>query len=137
VYKAPPLVYNERMSVREAIPIKPEPKPGDAILAMIRTKYPDYHPVMALADLAHHTDDERIELDCHKTIATFIAPTLKSVEVRAEIEHRKRVTVEIFDAVSLDDKPEASVLSLEQPIEDAIPRYIAEQVIMGKEVIGE
>lgn len=70
---------------------------SDRMLALIRSEFPGYHPVVSIARIAHSTGDERIELDCHKTIASFITPTLRAVEVRAQVETQRRVIVELFE----------------------------------------
>jgi len=67
------------------------------MLDLIRMKYPEYHPVVAMADLAHTTDNEEIEFKCHQSIAKFVLPELKSIEVRAQINEQRRVVVELFD----------------------------------------
>lgn len=54
---------------------------------MLQKSYPNYHPVMAMAKLAHATQDERVELDCHKSIAKYVEPELKSMEVKGSIKH--------------------------------------------------
>lgn len=70
---------------------------GDTVLAMIRTKYPGYHPIMAIAELAHGPEvDDRLALDCHKTIARYVQPELKSVEVKATVTEHRRVIVSLF-----------------------------------------
>jgi hypothetical protein len=56
----------------------------DRILGMIRQRHPNYHPLLSIADLAHSSDDEKVRLDCHKTIAKYVEPELKSIEVRGE-----------------------------------------------------
>lgn len=66
---------------------------------MIRQKYPEYHPIMAIAEMAHDTtiEDPKLKLDCHKTIARYVTPELKSVEVKAELRETRRVVVSLFD----------------------------------------
>lgn len=72
---------------------------GERVLALVRTKFPQYHPIMAIAEMAHETniDDPRLKLDCHKTILRYVMPELKSVEVKAEIKETRRVIVSMFD----------------------------------------
>jgi hypothetical protein len=77
------------------------------MLDLIRAKFPEYHPVVALAELAHNTENEEIELKCHQSIAKFVVPELKSIEVRAQVTEQRRVIVELFDEAVLAnvDKP--------------------------------
>ena len=56
-------------------------KQGDKVLALLQEKYPGYHPLVGVAEIAHSTEDERLKFDCHKTLSRYIEPELKSVEV--------------------------------------------------------
>lgn len=56
----------------------------ERLLGMIQKKYPNYHPVVAMADLAHTSIDHEIQLQCHKAIAKFVEPELRSVEIKGE-----------------------------------------------------
>jgi len=59
---------------------------GQKLLELLQKEYPSYHPLVALARLAHSTEDDRVEMGCHATIAKYIEPELKSIEVRANIK---------------------------------------------------
>lgn len=56
----------------------------ERVLALIQAKYPGYHPLVAMVDLAHTSDDEKLRFDCHKTVAEYVEPKLRSIEVRGE-----------------------------------------------------
>jgi len=81
---------------------------GESVLAMIRAKYPEYHPLMAIATMAHDNsiEDPRLKLDCHKTILKYVQPELRSIEVKGEIDvtHR-RVIVSMFDGETFEGDP--------------------------------
>ena len=83
---------------------------GDKMLAMIRARYPAYHPVMAVADLAHSSEDEKIQLACHQTIAKYVVPELKSIQIEAKMETHRRVTVELFQEMTKGDAPKPARL---------------------------
>lgn len=69
-----------------------------ALVTMIQSEFPNYHPLLSIARIAHHPDaDLRLQYDCHKTIAKYVEPELKSIEVKGEIKQEKRVTVSLFD----------------------------------------
>ncbi len=72
---------------------------GERVLALVRTKFPEYHPIMAIAMMAHDEsiEDPRLTLDCHKTILRYVMPELKSIEVKAEVKETRRVIVSMFD----------------------------------------
>lgn len=67
------------------------------LLDMIQARYPTYHPLMALADIAHSEEaDINQRIACNKTIAEYVEPKLKQVDVRGVIEQPK-VLVTLFD----------------------------------------
>lgn len=66
----------------------------DRILKMLQDKYPNYHPIVALADIAmaedeggEKTADIRTQADCHKTILKYVEPELKSIEVKGKMKN--------------------------------------------------
>jgi hypothetical protein len=78
---------------------------GDKVLALIRTEFPEYHPLLAIARLAHHEkvkEDPRLALECHKTLVKYVTPELKSIEVKADIQSTRRVIVSMFDGAPLE-----------------------------------
>ena len=86
--------------------------PGERMLALIQSKYPGYHPLLAIAALAHSDkvkDDPKIALECHKTLVKYVASELKSVEVKGEIHTTRRVVVSLFDGESMPHHPGATI----------------------------
>lgn len=70
----------------------------ERLLGMLQEKYPGYHPLISIAEIAHDEDvDLRTKLACHQTIVKYVESELKSVEVRAEIVEEKLVRVSLFD----------------------------------------
>lgn len=53
-----------------------------ALRERLSSLYPDYDPILAMVEMAN---DEALEpsmkLDCHKTIANYIHPKMRSIEV--------------------------------------------------------
>lgn len=75
---------------------------NSSVLAAIQHFYPDYHPLIAIAHIAHNeTSDPRLKYDCHKTIAKYVEPELKSLEVRGTIEDVRRVSVSLFEELEV------------------------------------
>lgn len=71
----------------------------NAILSLIREHYPGYHPLVSIAHIAHTQGVEaRLAFDCHKTIAQYVAPALKSVEVKGHLNSERRVRVSLFES---------------------------------------
>lgn len=54
---------------------------GDRVLDLLQKEYPGYHPLIGVAKIAHRTEDDRLEFDCHKVLCEYIEPKLKSIEV--------------------------------------------------------
>lgn len=74
------------------------------ILSLIQERYPGYHPLVAIADIAHSTAidvDSRLRFDCHKAIAKYIEPELKSIEVKGQIDEVRHVRVSLFEPESV------------------------------------
>lgn len=86
--------------------------PGERMLALIQSKYPGYHPLLAIAELAHSErvkDDPKVALECHKTLVKYVTPELKSVEVKGEIHTTRRVIVSLFDGETMPQHPGATL----------------------------
>ena len=75
-------------------------------LDIIQREYPQYHPLIALARLAHRKeviDEPRLEFEVHKAILPYVTPKLSSVEVKAEVTEERRVIVSLFEDAVLED----------------------------------
>lgn len=71
---------------------------SSALVAMLHAEFPNYHPLLSIARIAHHQDaDLKLQFECHKTIAKYIEPELKSVEVKSDVREEKVVRVSLFD----------------------------------------
>lgn len=74
------------------------------VLTAIRQFYPDYHPLVSIAHLAHNVmSDPRLQFDCHRVIAKYVEPELKSLEVRGSFTETRRVSVSLFDESEIVD----------------------------------
>ncbi len=70
---------------------------GSLLLAEIRKRYPNYHPILAIVDIAHNEDaDLELQFACHKTVAKYIEPELKSIEVKGDFKTVQSVRVSLF-----------------------------------------
>lgn len=70
----------------------------ELLLGMIQQEYPSYHPLVSIARIAHHHDaDLKLQFECHRTIAKYVEPELKSIEVKGEITGRHKVSVSLFE----------------------------------------
>lgn len=64
-----------------------EEKTNHHLLKMLHERYPNYHPLIAMAELAHNEKTEDgIRFNCHKEIAKYVEPQLKSVEVKGRVK---------------------------------------------------
>ena len=83
---------------------------GDKVLALLQERYPEYHPLIGVAEIAHSTDDERLRFDCHKTLCEYVEPKLKSVEVQQRFEEDSMLKVIFegdFEEVKKPEPPKA------------------------------
>jgi len=71
---------------------------------MLQELDPKYHPLKSLLLLSGTTEDDKVRLDCHRTIAEYIEPKLKSVEVKVEghVDNTLRVRLLGNDGPALD-----------------------------------
>ena len=52
-----------------------------ALIERLSEHFPNYDPVIALAELAQDASvDLSVRLDCHKTLANYLYPKMRSVE---------------------------------------------------------
>ena len=71
--------------------------PSNCLLDLIREEFPDYHPLLSLARIAHksaETVDEndeipslKLQVECHTTIAKYTESQRKSIEVKGAVSH--------------------------------------------------
>lgn len=75
----------------------PEKSRRDHLLGLIQKEYPSYHPLVSIARIAHHNEAGLdLQFKCHQTIAKYVEPELKSIEVKGGVDHRHRVSVSLF-----------------------------------------
>lgn len=98
---------------------------SEQALGIVQREYPEYHPLIALARLAHRSDviqDAKLELEVHKTILPYVMPKLSSVEVKQEASEDRRVIVSLFETKQLDN---GTVIDVEVPliteVEELVP----------------
>jgi hypothetical protein len=76
---------------------------SSALVSMLHAEFPNYHPLLSIARIAHHADaDLKLQFECHKTIAKYLEPELKSVEVKGDIREEKVVRVSLFDVEDVE-----------------------------------
>ena len=52
-----------------------------ALLAKLEDSFPTYDPLLALVEIAQDTEtDLSMRVDCHKTLASYIYPKMRTVE---------------------------------------------------------
>jgi hypothetical protein len=79
---------------------------SDRALDLIQRDYPNYHPLIALAQMAHQENvrcDPRIEMEVHKAILPYVVPKLQTSEVVAEINEDRRIVVSLFEEHTLEN----------------------------------
>lgn len=89
---------------------------SEMALDIVQREFPNYHPLLSLARLAHDDrvkDDPKLELEVHRTILPYVAPKLSSVEVKTDVKEERRVIVSLFEQRQLDN---GSVVDVEVPL---------------------
>ena len=52
------------------------------LIDLLRDKYPEYHPVVSMADIANNPKESKnLRFQANKEVAKYICPQLKAVEV--------------------------------------------------------
>lgn len=100
-------------------------KQHSGVLSVVRERYPNYHPVLAMVDLAHRPDvqgrDPKLEFEIHKAIAPYCEARLSSVEVKPQ-QDPTRVIVSLFEDVVLENGETVSVeVPLVRDLEELVP----------------
>lgn len=91
------------------------------VLDAIRQHYPEYHPLVSIAHLAHDvTSDPRLKFDCHRVIAKYVEPELKSLEVRGSFTETRRVSVSLFEESEIID---AVIVEPARLVDQAVNAY--------------
>jgi hypothetical protein len=98
---------------------------SEMALDLVQREFPNYHPLVSLARLAHREDvqaDPKLELEVHRTILPYVSPKLANVEVKQEVVEQKRVVVSLFETRQLEN---GGVVEVEVPlvteVEDLVP----------------
>jgi hypothetical protein len=82
-----------------------ETQTNNRLLEMLQDKTPNYHPLIAMLDMA--SDDkmeDQIVFNCHKEIARYIEPQLKAVEHRGSVK-ADFGTLRIVQSAATMEKP--------------------------------
>lgn len=73
------------------------------IMDMIQREYPNYHPLVSLARIAHNPDaDLTTQFQCHKEIAKYLEPTMKAIDVTTNEPKQTQVRVTLFDVEDVE-----------------------------------
>ena len=59
-------------------------KNSSQLVQLIAERYPNYHPVVALVDIANTSTEVAIQLQANKEVAKYVCPQLKSIEIKEE-----------------------------------------------------
>lgn len=79
---------------------------GAMLLAEIRRRYPNYHPILAIVDISMHEGASLdLQFNCHKTVAKYIEPELKSIEVKGDFKTTQSVRVSLFSDENVETVP--------------------------------
>lgn len=79
---------------------------GDIALELVQSRFPEYHPLTAIAELAHSQEarqDPKFALACHQTILPYVSAKLANVEHKIENGDDRSIVVSLFDDRVLED----------------------------------
>jgi len=69
-------------------------KKSQAVGALIAQRYPTYHPILSLVEIAQDTSNEvSLRLQANKEVAKYVCPQLKSIEIKEPQEETKIIVV--------------------------------------------
>ncbi len=98
---------------------------ADVALALIQSEYPNYHPLISLARMAHNAkvqEEPRLEFEVHKAILPYVTPKLSSVEVKVNPNEDRRVIVSLFEDTLLEDGTRiATEIPLVRDVTEIVP----------------
>jgi len=64
------------------------------LIDMIQEKFPDYHPLLALAEIANDDEsDKNLKLQASKEVCKYIVPQLRSVDHSIDTKHNITVSI--------------------------------------------
>lgn len=89
---------------------------AEGALSIVQREFPNYHPLAALARLAHAKEvieDPKLEFEIHKAILPYVTPKLSSVEVKDNREDDRRVIVSLFETQTLEN---GQIIDVEVPL---------------------
>lgn len=94
------------------------------LMQMIQKEFPGYHPLLSIARIAHDVGaDLKLQFECHRTIAKYVEPELKSMEIKGGLENISRVTVSLFDPTQ---PIEGEYVEIEQQSSEMVTIAVAE-----------
>jgi hypothetical protein len=68
-------------------------KAKQALLEAIQQRFPDYHPVLAMADIANDMDlPVDLRFSAHKEIAQYVEPKRKAIEASVKLDGELEIT---------------------------------------------
>ena len=71
-------------------------KKSQAVGELIAQKYPTYHPILSLVEIAQDTSNEvSLRLQANKEVAKYVCPQLKSIEIKEYQEETRIVVVRV------------------------------------------
>ena len=68
-------------------------KNNSQLVQLIAERYPNYHPVLALVEIAKTTTEVAIQVQANKEVAKYYCPQLKSIEIKEEASEITKIVV--------------------------------------------
>lgn len=105
---------------------------GMRLLKMIQARHPNYHPAIAISDLAHTAEGEDLQFRCHATLLKYVEPELRSVQIQADVKETRTIRVSLFETLENEISSTDS-----KRLEEALSHAPKLPAIMDVEVMEE
>jgi hypothetical protein len=68
-------------------------KNSSQLVQLIAERYPNYHPVLALVEIANTATEVAIQVQANKEVAKYVCPQLKSIEIKEDRDEVTKIVV--------------------------------------------
>jgi hypothetical protein len=69
------------------------PNRDTSLIAEFKARYVGYNPLIALVEIANNTDNNLLQYHCHKEVAKYILPQLRSIKIE---DNYNKITVRLI-----------------------------------------
>lgn len=97
------------------------------LLRLLEERWPGYHPVVAMAEVANDLNNPpELRFNANKEVAKYVTPTLAAIKIDADIAHNAGVVLLPSQGQSLMDWAEQAKMIMQQT-ETRVLEHVAEE----------